>query len=174
MIFDVDGVLTDGTLYFSETGAELKAFNAQDGQGLKMLKRERSRSRYSFRASLARRRTARTGARHNAGRTRRKQKERGFRKADQPSAHHSRRCRVYGRRLGGFAGARPLRFRGKCARCAGNRASARALRHTCCRRPWSRSRTMRVDHACARHPRAGHRPSACVRPARHTPCCRLP
>ena len=38
MIFDVDGVLTDGTLYFSETGAELKAFNAQDGQGLKMLK----------------------------------------------------------------------------------------------------------------------------------------
>jgi len=38
MIFDVDGVLTDGTLYFSETGAELKAFNAQDGHGLKMLK----------------------------------------------------------------------------------------------------------------------------------------
>jgi 3-deoxy-D-manno-octulosonate 8-phosphate phosphatase (KDO 8-P phosphatase) len=38
MIFDVDGVLTDGTLYFSENGAELKAFNARDGQGLKMLK----------------------------------------------------------------------------------------------------------------------------------------
>ena len=38
MIFDVDGVLTDGTLYFSETGAELKAFNARDGHGLKMLK----------------------------------------------------------------------------------------------------------------------------------------
>src|SRR5262245_37787817 len=38
MIFDVDGVLTDGTLYFSETGAELKAFNARDGHGIKMLK----------------------------------------------------------------------------------------------------------------------------------------
>jgi 3-deoxy-D-manno-octulosonate 8-phosphate phosphatase (KDO 8-P phosphatase) len=38
MIFDVDGVLTDGTLYYSETGAELKAFNARDGHGIKMLK----------------------------------------------------------------------------------------------------------------------------------------
>jgi len=38
MVFDVDGVLTDGTLYFSETGAELKAFNARDGHGLRMLK----------------------------------------------------------------------------------------------------------------------------------------
>jgi 3-deoxy-D-manno-octulosonate 8-phosphate phosphatase (KDO 8-P phosphatase) len=38
MVFDVDGVLTDGTLYFSETGGELKAFNARDGHGLKMLK----------------------------------------------------------------------------------------------------------------------------------------
>src|SRR5690242_3358272 len=38
MIFDVDGVLTDGTLYLSETGMEFKAFSARDGQGLKMLK----------------------------------------------------------------------------------------------------------------------------------------
>jgi len=38
MIFDVDGVLTDGTLYFSENGAELKAFNARDGHGMKMLR----------------------------------------------------------------------------------------------------------------------------------------
>ena len=38
MIFDVDGVLTDGTLYFSEAGAELKAFNARDGHGMKMLR----------------------------------------------------------------------------------------------------------------------------------------
>jgi len=38
MIFDVDGVLTDGTLYYSENGAELKAFNAADGHGIKMLK----------------------------------------------------------------------------------------------------------------------------------------
>jgi len=38
MVFDVDGVLTDGTLYYSDAGAELKAFNARDGHGLKMLK----------------------------------------------------------------------------------------------------------------------------------------
>ena len=38
MIFDVDGVLTDGTLYYGETGTELKAFNAKDGHGIKMLK----------------------------------------------------------------------------------------------------------------------------------------
>ena len=36
--FDVDGVLTDGTLYYSDSGAEMKAFNVQDGHGMKMLK----------------------------------------------------------------------------------------------------------------------------------------
>lgn len=38
MVFDVDGVLTDGTLYYGESGAELKAFNVRDGHGIKMLK----------------------------------------------------------------------------------------------------------------------------------------
>jgi 3-deoxy-D-manno-octulosonate 8-phosphate phosphatase (KDO 8-P phosphatase) len=38
MIFDVDGIMTDGTLYYSERGEELKAFNIQDGHGIKMLK----------------------------------------------------------------------------------------------------------------------------------------
>lgn len=37
MVFDVDGVMTDGTLYYSERGEELKAFNIQDGHGIKML-----------------------------------------------------------------------------------------------------------------------------------------
>jgi 3-deoxy-D-manno-octulosonate 8-phosphate phosphatase (KDO 8-P phosphatase) len=37
MGFDVDGVLTDGTLYFSSQGDEIKAFSSQDGHGLKML-----------------------------------------------------------------------------------------------------------------------------------------
>jgi len=36
-IFDVDGVLTDGTLYYSDSGAEIKAFNVRDGLGIKML-----------------------------------------------------------------------------------------------------------------------------------------
>ncbi len=34
---DVDGVLTDGGLYFSESGETLKRFNTLDGQGLKLL-----------------------------------------------------------------------------------------------------------------------------------------
>ena len=38
VIFDVDGVLTDGGLYFTEDGAELKRFNSLDGHGIKMLK----------------------------------------------------------------------------------------------------------------------------------------
>lgn len=36
-IFDVDGVLTDGTLYLGGGGEEWKAFNILDGLGLKML-----------------------------------------------------------------------------------------------------------------------------------------
>ena len=39
MGFDVDGVLTDGTLYFSSAGDEMKAFSSLDGHGLKMLQR---------------------------------------------------------------------------------------------------------------------------------------
>ena len=35
--FDVDGVLTDGGLYFSESGETLKRFNTLDGHGLKLL-----------------------------------------------------------------------------------------------------------------------------------------
>ena len=37
-IFDVDGVLTDGTLYLTDGGEEIKGFNSQDGHGMKMLR----------------------------------------------------------------------------------------------------------------------------------------
>jgi 3-deoxy-D-manno-octulosonate 8-phosphate phosphatase (KDO 8-P phosphatase) len=37
--FDVDGVLTDGGLYLSDTGESLKRFNILDGLGLKLLQR---------------------------------------------------------------------------------------------------------------------------------------
>ncbi len=37
MVFDVDGVLTDGSLYFGEQGEMLKRFNALDGHGLRLL-----------------------------------------------------------------------------------------------------------------------------------------
>lgn len=36
-VFDVDGVLTDGRLWFTADGHELKAFHALDGLGLKRL-----------------------------------------------------------------------------------------------------------------------------------------
>ena len=36
-LFDVDGVLTDGHLYYGPTGEALKVFNILDGHGLKML-----------------------------------------------------------------------------------------------------------------------------------------
>jgi 3-deoxy-D-manno-octulosonate 8-phosphate phosphatase (KDO 8-P phosphatase) len=36
-IFDVDGVLTDGSLYIGEHGEGFKAFHVLDGQGLKLL-----------------------------------------------------------------------------------------------------------------------------------------
>ncbi|MFM9982021.1 MAG: KdsC family phosphatase [Burkholderiales bacterium] len=37
MIFDVDGVLTDGRLYYTDSGAEMKAFSTLDGLGIRML-----------------------------------------------------------------------------------------------------------------------------------------
>ncbi len=38
LVLDVDGVLSDGKLYFSAQGDELKAFNILDGHGIKMLR----------------------------------------------------------------------------------------------------------------------------------------
>jgi len=37
MVFDVDGVLTDGRLWYGADGKELKSFHAFDGHGVKML-----------------------------------------------------------------------------------------------------------------------------------------
>ena len=39
VIFDVDGVLTDGRLYYGANGEELKVFHVLDGHGLKQLMR---------------------------------------------------------------------------------------------------------------------------------------
>jgi YrbI family 3-deoxy-D-manno-octulosonate 8-phosphate phosphatase len=36
---DVDGVLTDAGMYYSEAGDELKKFNTRDGMGIKLLQR---------------------------------------------------------------------------------------------------------------------------------------
>jgi len=37
VIFDVDGVLTDGSLFLDNQGQEYKAFNSKDGHGIRML-----------------------------------------------------------------------------------------------------------------------------------------
>jgi 3-deoxy-D-manno-octulosonate 8-phosphate phosphatase (KDO 8-P phosphatase) len=37
VIFDVDGVLTDGRLFYGDDGQEYKAFHSRDGHGMKML-----------------------------------------------------------------------------------------------------------------------------------------
>src|SRR5690349_4594751 len=37
LVLDVDGVLTDGRLYYADDGVELKTFNIQDGLGIRML-----------------------------------------------------------------------------------------------------------------------------------------
>lgn len=39
VFFDVDGVMTDGGLYYSEAGEAIKRFHTLDGQGLKLLQR---------------------------------------------------------------------------------------------------------------------------------------
>jgi 3-deoxy-D-manno-octulosonate 8-phosphate phosphatase (KDO 8-P phosphatase) len=37
LVLDVDGVLTDGALYFGTRGEQLKVFHARDGHGIKLL-----------------------------------------------------------------------------------------------------------------------------------------
>ncbi|MDX1696067.1 MAG: HAD-IIIA family hydrolase [Ketobacteraceae bacterium] len=38
-VFDVDGVMTDGRLYYTSHGDEIKAFNVKDGLGIKLLQK---------------------------------------------------------------------------------------------------------------------------------------
>ena len=38
LAMDVDGVLTDGGMYYSEKGDELKKFNTRDGKGIELLR----------------------------------------------------------------------------------------------------------------------------------------
>ncbi len=39
LALDVDGILTDGRIYYGNNGEELKAFNIKDGLGIKLLQR---------------------------------------------------------------------------------------------------------------------------------------
>jgi hypothetical protein len=37
LVLDVDGVLTDGSLYYTEHGEDIKKFHVRDGQGIKLV-----------------------------------------------------------------------------------------------------------------------------------------
>jgi 3-deoxy-D-manno-octulosonate 8-phosphate phosphatase (KDO 8-P phosphatase) len=39
LALDVDGVLSDGRLYYTDQGEEFKSFNIRDGLGIKLLQR---------------------------------------------------------------------------------------------------------------------------------------
>ena len=39
LAMDCDGVLTDGGMYYTESGDEMKRFNAQDGMGIELLRK---------------------------------------------------------------------------------------------------------------------------------------
>ena len=40
IISDVDGVLTDGGMYYSKTGEVMKKFNSKDGMGVELLRKK--------------------------------------------------------------------------------------------------------------------------------------
>jgi 3-deoxy-D-manno-octulosonate 8-phosphate phosphatase (KDO 8-P phosphatase) len=65
VILDVDGVLTDGGLFFGDDGSEFKVFYSRDGHGLKMLQAQGVRAVISGRYSAAvERRMAELDVRH--------------------------------------------------------------------------------------------------------------
>src|ERR1039457_3254438 len=41
VLSDIDGVLTDGGMYYSESGDEFKKFNTKDGMGIKLVQKQR-------------------------------------------------------------------------------------------------------------------------------------
>ena len=44
VITDVDGVLTDGGMYYSDKGESLKKFNTRDGMGFELLRKSNIRT----------------------------------------------------------------------------------------------------------------------------------
>lgn len=65
-VFDVDGVLTDGTLYLNDHGIQTKAFNVRDGLGLKALMRHKIEVAVitARRSAVVEKRMAELGIRH--------------------------------------------------------------------------------------------------------------
>jgi 3-deoxy-D-manno-octulosonate 8-phosphate phosphatase (KDO 8-P phosphatase) len=53
VVTDVDGVLTDGGVYYSERGEELKRFNVRDGMGVELLRAKGIRTAFLSREESA-------------------------------------------------------------------------------------------------------------------------
>ena len=155
MIFDVDGVLTDGTLYFSDTGEELKAFNARDGHGLKMLKESGVEVAHPLGAPLARgrRRAPRSSASRCVEQGAR-DKGAGVRERCARARPRPRRARLHGRRS-----CRTCR----CLRAAASPRACRRRRRRCAR---ARTTSPAPRAAAARCARSAS--SSCARRARST------
>ena len=66
LLLDVDGVLTDGRLYYGEKGEALKAFDVKDGHGLVLVRGFLELGVISGRGALARIRLLELGFRHLA------------------------------------------------------------------------------------------------------------
>ena len=66
LMLDVDGTLTDGRLYLGSAGEELKAFQVQDGLGIKLLRRHGIEVALvtARRSALVERRAAELGLEH--------------------------------------------------------------------------------------------------------------
>ena len=64
LLLDVDGVLTDGRLYYGAEGEALKAFDTRDGHGLVLLREHVALGVISGRPGLARRRLEELRFRH--------------------------------------------------------------------------------------------------------------
>ncbi len=64
LLLDVDGVLTDGRLYYGAEGEVLKAFDVKDGHGIVLLRGHVQLGVISGRPGLARRRLEELGFQH--------------------------------------------------------------------------------------------------------------
>ena len=98
VVFDVDGVLTDGRIIFSNSGEETKLFDVKDGHGIKLLMRSGIDVAIitARESEVVRRRAKDLGITHVFQGM--KDKKNGPRRACKDIRHNPRRDGLYGRR----------------------------------------------------------------------------
>jgi hypothetical protein len=141
--FDIDGVLTDGGVYFSEDGETLKRFSILDGYGLKLLQQGRHHAGRDHRARLQAAARAAAGAGHRARAVRHRGQAAGRRSHAGALGLELGAGRRDRRRLARPAGAGRVRLRGRAAQCARRGARPRAPRDHSARRRRRGARVLR-------------------------------